>query len=127
MPCALQAHAGHRRQLEEHSERHRLQLAEAQQRLQEQLADLRQRAQDQAAEADSHLRSVEHAAFEQRGIQEHRLKDLEAAMEAQKAAHEKAVSKMAAQQARKVLLMTLMRQPMMGYDGLLITGLMSYQ
>ena len=77
-------------------------MAEAQQRSQEQLAAAQERMQEQLAQADSRLQALKQDMLKQLEVLERRLKDSEGTMEAQKAAHEKAVSRMMAQKAQRV-------------------------
>ena len=78
------------------------QVSEAEQATQTSLAEAQQSSQRQLAEADSRLQAMQLEMLEQHGTLERRLADLEQAREAQRAVHEKAVSKLMAQQARKV-------------------------
>lgn len=78
------------------------QVSEAQQTTQMHLAEAQQKIQQRLAEADSRLQAMKRELLEQHGILQRRLTDSEQAKEAQTAVHEKVVSKLMAQQARKV-------------------------
>ena len=92
----------HSRKLEERSEEQQAHLAGVQQKFQEQLAEAQKRAQEQLAQADSRMQTMKQDMLEQHASLERRLRHTEEAAEARKATHEKTLSKLTAQQARKV-------------------------
>ncbi len=81
---------------------HEDRLAGVQQRHEEQLAEAQMRTEERVAQADGRLQAVKQDMLERHGVLERRLRDSEEAVGTQKATHEKALSKLIAQQARKV-------------------------
>ena len=81
---------------------HKACLAGVKQEHEEQLAEAQKGIAEQLAQADSRMQAMKQEMLEQYGRLERRLKDSEEASEARKAAHDKTLSKLMAQQARKV-------------------------
>ena len=98
----MQTDAAHRCQIEEQAQEHKAQLADAHTSNHEQLAAAQQRLQEQIAQADSRLRAMKLDMLKEHEVLKRTLKDSEEAGEAQKAAHEKAISRMMAQRAQRV-------------------------